>query len=346
MYCPKCGHIVADNAEFCSNCGNRIGKKSASQSQIQNMYSYCPKCGQKLPANASFCPKCGKSIKQTRTSGLKESGMNFSVPVKNPNIRNHNGNIPQKPRKKLIIMIGVIAAIVLIALASTVFFNEVKKKKTCQEGIENLVDVYNTTYSFKDSDNVNLNNLKKIINGSLPQSIAGYTNDALDATVDLYATMYDESQEEAASRMFSSDDVPKSLDALTVGPIQFEKVNSASRLKKDELESYQAEIREDWTSIFSDTELSDSGVTGYNMINDSINKLIRALINLNSEFSSLEVTDGYTVTFTSSWDGKNEKETVDILYIDGSWVSADGLIGFEKEFGKSYNNAYHTGIGY
>ncbi len=49
MYCRNCAHQLADNAEFCTSCGQRplLGTR------------FCQACGAETPANAEVCVKCG-----------------------------------------------------------------------------------------------------------------------------------------------------------------------------------------------------------------------------------------------------------------------------------------------
>ncbi len=49
MYCRNCAHQLADNAEFCTSCGQRplLGTR------------FCQACGAEAPANAEVCVKCG-----------------------------------------------------------------------------------------------------------------------------------------------------------------------------------------------------------------------------------------------------------------------------------------------
>jgi len=49
MYCRKCGKQLADNAEFCINCGQRPLQGSC----------YCQSCGQETVPGAEICVKCG-----------------------------------------------------------------------------------------------------------------------------------------------------------------------------------------------------------------------------------------------------------------------------------------------
>jgi len=49
--CPKCGHTLDEDANFCSNCGYAL--KGPDK---------CPHCGADLPPGAKFCTKCGEKV--------------------------------------------------------------------------------------------------------------------------------------------------------------------------------------------------------------------------------------------------------------------------------------------
>ena len=48
--CPYCGMMVVAYANFCTNCGERIGSKK------------CPQCGKTVEADARFCSACGTRL--------------------------------------------------------------------------------------------------------------------------------------------------------------------------------------------------------------------------------------------------------------------------------------------
>jgi len=49
MYCRNCAKQLADNAEFCINCGQRPLQANR----------YCQSCGQETMPGAEICVKCG-----------------------------------------------------------------------------------------------------------------------------------------------------------------------------------------------------------------------------------------------------------------------------------------------
>jgi TM2 domain-containing membrane protein YozV len=52
MYCRNCARQLADNAEFCVNCGQR--PLLANQ--------YCSSCGKETSPNAEICTQCGVAV--------------------------------------------------------------------------------------------------------------------------------------------------------------------------------------------------------------------------------------------------------------------------------------------
>ncbi len=54
--CPKCGNMIAANADFCSRCGS--GYKDTSFKPKKT----CPNCGQLVDIGAACCPYCSENI--------------------------------------------------------------------------------------------------------------------------------------------------------------------------------------------------------------------------------------------------------------------------------------------
>ncbi|MCH3950912.1 MAG: zinc-ribbon domain-containing protein [Acidaminococcus sp.] len=57
--CIKCGAMIADDAEFCPECGTKQAKEAAEGKPAER---HCPYCGAKLSADAAFCGECGKPV--------------------------------------------------------------------------------------------------------------------------------------------------------------------------------------------------------------------------------------------------------------------------------------------
>lgn len=54
--CPKCNTQLADDAVFCTGCGQKF---EATEAQIEKV---CKKCGSPLSADTQFCTKCGTPV--------------------------------------------------------------------------------------------------------------------------------------------------------------------------------------------------------------------------------------------------------------------------------------------
>ena len=55
MICRVCNKENADDATFCSQCGNRLDGKA-----------FRPVCAKEIPADSAFCNYCGASLKATQ----------------------------------------------------------------------------------------------------------------------------------------------------------------------------------------------------------------------------------------------------------------------------------------
>jgi len=54
--CPKCGNMIAANADFCSRCGSGYKNTSFKPKKA------CPNCGQLVDIGAVCCPYCSENI--------------------------------------------------------------------------------------------------------------------------------------------------------------------------------------------------------------------------------------------------------------------------------------------
>ncbi len=64
--CPRCGAILASDALFCSNCGQKIERRPQAAPERQ---MFCMNCGAKLTEGAKFCIACGTPAGVVGTAG-------------------------------------------------------------------------------------------------------------------------------------------------------------------------------------------------------------------------------------------------------------------------------------
>jgi membrane protease subunit (stomatin/prohibitin family) len=71
--CPSCGTQNAATAKFCSNCGTSLDAPATVR---------CPKCATESPAGTKFCPSCGTNLSSPSppSSGPPSSGPPSSTP--------------------------------------------------------------------------------------------------------------------------------------------------------------------------------------------------------------------------------------------------------------------------
>ncbi len=66
MLCPKCKAINADNAKFCSTCGQPLAVST----------DRCAFCGAKLAPGAVFCSECGSKVQGGDKTPVKKASSN------------------------------------------------------------------------------------------------------------------------------------------------------------------------------------------------------------------------------------------------------------------------------
>lgn len=70
-FCINCGHELADDANFCGNCGKAVCENFAA-TQRKTVYEgelhKCPSCGEILNSFLPVCPSCGHELRGVKTS--------------------------------------------------------------------------------------------------------------------------------------------------------------------------------------------------------------------------------------------------------------------------------------
>lgn len=98
--CVKCNAELENDAEFCSECGEK--------QPVLNTSPTCPKCGSPVEEGAEFCPECGQKI-----SGANSLGSNFSSDTGNGSFAEQVSDLKKKPA----VLGGIGVAIVAIIAA-------------------------------------------------------------------------------------------------------------------------------------------------------------------------------------------------------------------------------------
>ena len=68
--CGACGTLNAENAKFCSNCGQTLAPAPAPAGAVVA----CPSCGTQNAATAKFCSNCGASLQAPTTVKCPQCG--------------------------------------------------------------------------------------------------------------------------------------------------------------------------------------------------------------------------------------------------------------------------------
>ncbi len=102
MKCQSCGHEVAANSRFCSNCGAKASSENS-----------CSSCNASLKANAQFCSQCGASVGAT-TPVARSSSM-------------EQATAPSRPAP-LLILLPLLGTVVLIGILFLLFYNPANPK--------------------------------------------------------------------------------------------------------------------------------------------------------------------------------------------------------------------------
>ncbi len=64
MYCPKCGTINPEDAQFCLECGTAFPKPTKMDFFQPSNSKYCPKCKVSNPIEGKFCFECGAPLEK------------------------------------------------------------------------------------------------------------------------------------------------------------------------------------------------------------------------------------------------------------------------------------------
>ena len=91
-YCSNCGAQIADNTQFCPECGSSNALGTTNSAQRQQEYAgkilKCPNCGETLKSFEANCPTCGYELRGSRaTNSVRELALKLEA-VENRRERN------------------------------------------------------------------------------------------------------------------------------------------------------------------------------------------------------------------------------------------------------------------
>lgn len=106
MHCRYCNANLPDGAAFCAVCGQK-------QEPVKEAVCFCPNCGVQLHSGEAFCGNCGTKIEKAAAAP--------AVPKKKPAVPNLTLPKLRIPKKGIIAGLGVVAAVLVILLAVSLF---------------------------------------------------------------------------------------------------------------------------------------------------------------------------------------------------------------------------------
>ena len=118
--CPECGHEVSDAADRCPNCGVSIAGNIKT----------CPDCGRVVLKNAEKCPSCGAKLECFRETPAGSTGSG-SRQKSYKNIDPYAPGVGEKKKGNRGVVVGIIVAVVVIALG-VVAYTLVQKSQKAQ----------------------------------------------------------------------------------------------------------------------------------------------------------------------------------------------------------------------
>lgn len=70
-FCNQCGHELAEDAKFCSNCGKSVSSNATDQRQTvyDGKLHKCPNCGEIISSFVITCPSCGYELRDASSAG-------------------------------------------------------------------------------------------------------------------------------------------------------------------------------------------------------------------------------------------------------------------------------------
>ncbi len=255
MNCPKCNTPLADGAQFCENCGEKVVAAAAQPQTI-----FCPNCGMQTSSEFAYCQNCGASVAEKKPKEPKEPKTpKESKPV-------------QIPKKLIGMGVAAVAVILVIVLLASLIFGGSSKN--------------NYALYIKDSE-IYYNDFSgdpmQVTNRLFDMSVSGLTNAYLesnayeigyynrlsaDGKILFFVDKIDATSDSsgAYSLFYRYINKPKQeavkIDSDVLSYVINEKANCVTYLKKGDTENvlYQHDLKE--------KEKIDSGVDDYYVSDD------------------------------------------------------------------------------
>lgn len=123
MICIKCGQNIADDAEFCGFCGERISSDSFDKNADNKK---CPQCGSFIESDSLFCGECGYRFSKIENNDFSSDENTFITneqPQESTIISDNSKQMPKNKEKaqKNNILIYVLLSIVAILLCCCIY---------------------------------------------------------------------------------------------------------------------------------------------------------------------------------------------------------------------------------
>lgn len=134
--CVKCNAELENDAEFCSECGEKQPVLKTSPT--------CPNCGNPVEEGAEFCPECGQKI-----SGANPPVSDFSLNTGNDSFAERANDLKKKPA----VLGGIGVAIVAIIAAVYFLFGGNTLQVKADDMINDYIrDQSTAEQKYKDKD--------------------------------------------------------------------------------------------------------------------------------------------------------------------------------------------------
>lgn len=253
---------------------------------------FCSSCGAQIPDDSKFCPKCGNpQMVEKRTTFTQDT-----KPIKmNAGQASGKAMTNRNSRGKLIPIIVICAAVVIVLC---IVINN-GSSGSYESAITNLLKVKSGDYT----------DTSEAISLLVPRSIS-------DDLSDLYDIAFSSSYVQA---VYGSPISYQGSSSARMGEI-----TASEKLDKDTIDAYQAEINGYGRLNFLGTGGYGVDLIAYGLgISESdAKKALKDINNIQDTLSSAKVSDGYAVSFTYTDDDGEHEEDIDVICVDGSWVTA------------------------